>query len=1075
MPKISLLKFATTFLVWACFIFPVQSFAEIPLANVSGTVTGLDNDPLIGASVAVKGTTQGTLTDEQGKFSLNVPDDATTLVVSYLGYETQEVEIAGRSVVNVQLTAADAFLDEVVVTGYTSERRADILGSVEVIDTKDMLTAPAANLTGQLQGRASGVVVSNDSRPGQGAKVRIRGFTSFGSSNPLYIIDGVPTKDPSKINPNDIESVQVLKDATAASIYGARAAQGVIIITTRGGQNGALRLSYDGYYGTQTVPNSSIPEVLNTQEYVEYLRRNNGEGFIHPVFGSMANPSIPDRIVVSPGFKGGVPASDPRAADNLYDISDFGAAYQIMETSPGTNWFTAALRPAVIQNHQLTASGGSENSAYSFSLNYFGQEGMYENTDYNRYAARMNTSFTPKDWITIGENFQFLYDRNDGGSAGSGGRLGEQSPWAWAYRMVPYIPVFDINGGFGGNAVGESGNATNPIAVLTRDKNDFVERYKAFGNAFVEIRPLADLTIRSSFGIDFGYFFGRDITYRTYESSENTSITGLGTFSNYNLTWTWTNTATYAKTFGQHSIKLLAGAEAISFGGNGISVGTNTFDFEDPNFINLNTDQFATPSTSSSQPIPEKLASYFGRIDYILANKYLINATIRRDGTSKIFEDERYGIFPSVGVGWRLSEEGFFNDIGIFDDLKIRAGWGRMGSIDNVNAGNQFTLFGSNIGTSWYDINRTNNGAVVGYTPFRAGSLVTKWEQSETTNIGVDASLMQGKWDFSFNYFINNTIDLLVTKIKAPTEPQVLQPAINLGKMQNRGFEFSLTNRNSFGDFEYDATLLFTRYTNEVQDIDGNPETFFTRNASRLNNVVRTSVGLPVSYFWGYEIDGFFDTEGELSEVDQPGAVIGSWRYKDQNADGVINDADQVNLGSPHPDFITSLNLDLRYKNFDFNMFWFWNQGNQLFNYNKYFTDIRVFVGGVSPRVLNDGWTPENPNALLPRLAPGAESGYTSFTRSTPNSYYIEDGSYVRLRTAQLGYNFSPSVLSKLGMSNARLYVQGQNLLTITNYGGPDPDINISGANPGDDLKMGVDESGFPTTRQVLLGLSLSF
>ncbi|MEM6804343.1 MAG: hypothetical protein AAF696_23280 [Bacteroidota bacterium] len=295
--------------------------------------------------------------------------------------------------------------------------------------------------------------------------------------------------------------------------------------------------------------------------------------------------------------------------------------------------------------------------------------------------------------------------------------------------------------------------------------------------------------------------------------------------------------------------------------------------------------------------------------------------------------------------------------------------------------------------------------------------------------------------------------------------------------MQNRGFEFSLTNRNSFGDFEYDATLLFTRYTNEVQDIDGNPETFFVRNASRLNNVVRTSVGLPVSYFWGYEIDGFFDTEGELSEVDQPGAVIGSWRYKDQNADGVINDADQVQLGSPHPDFVTSLNVDLRYKNSDFNMFWFWfwNQGNELFNYNKYFTDIRVFVGGVSPRVLNDGWTPENTDALLPRLAPGAESGYTSFTRSTSNSYYIEDGSYVRLRTAQLGYNFSPSVLSKLGTSSARLYVQGQNLLTITNYGGPDPDINITGQNPGDDLKMGVDESGFPTTRQVLLGLSLSF
>ena len=884
MLKTKLLKLHMVLFAWMVCSIPLFAWANGPddnsaLARVSGSVSDESGEALVGATVLAKGTTSGVLTDANGRFELDVPNGVNVLVFSYLGYETQEIEIGGRSVIDVVMVGSDAYLDAVVVTGYTSERKADIIGSVEVINTEDMLSAPSANLTGQLQGRASGVVVGNDSRPGQGAKVRIRGFTSFGSSDPLYIIDGVPTTDPSKINPNDIESVQVLKDATAASIYGARAAQGVIIITTKGGTKGSLRLSYDGYYGTQTVPQSSVPDVLNTQEYLDYLKLNNGNDFIHPVFGQMSNATVPERIVVSPSFKGGVSASDPRANPDLYDISDFGAAYQIMETSAGTNWFEEVTRPAVIQNHQLTASGGSDISSYAFSLNYFGQESMYEHSDYNRYAARMNTSFTPKSWITVGENFQFIYDRNDGGSPGAGGRLGEQSPWAWAYRMVPYLPVYDIGGGFGGNAVGESGNATNPIAVVSRDKDDYQERYKAFGNAFAEINPLPGLTFRTSFGIDFGYFFGRDITYRTYESSENTSITGYGTNSNYNLTWTWTNTATYENTFGQNNIKLLAGTEAISFSGNGISVGTNTFDFEDPNFINLNTDQFATPSTSSNQPIPEKLASYFGRIDYIFADKYLFNATVRRDGTSKIFQDERFGIFPSLGVGWRLSEESFISSLGIFDDLKIRFGWGRMGSIRNVNAGNQFTLFGSNIGISWYDINRTNNGAVVGYTPYRSGSLTTKWEQSETTNIGLDGSVAQGKFVFSFNYFINNTIDLLVGRIKAPTEPQVFQPAINLGKMQNRGFEFSLTNRNNFGDFEYDATLLFTRYTNEVQDIDGNPETFFLRSASRLNNVVRTSVGQPVSYFWGYEIQGFFNSEAELSQVDQDGAVVGSWRY----------------------------------------------------------------------------------------------------------------------------------------------------------------------------------------------------
>ncbi|RMG25781.1 MAG: TonB-dependent receptor [Bacteroidetes bacterium] len=1059
-----------SFLLLCMLVWSVGALAQT--VQVTGTVTDEEGDPLVGATVLIQGTTTGVLTDAEGKFSINA-EKGTTLLISMVTYQPQTI-VVGDNTTNLSISLAPNTLDEVVVTGYTSERKADIVGSVSVINTKDMLSAPSANLTGQLQGRASGVVVSNDSRPGAGAKVRIRGFTSFGSSNPLYVIDGVPTKDPSKINPNDIESVQVLKDATAASIYGTRAAQGVIIITTKGGTQGDIQLSYDGYYGVQAVPKSAYPEVLNTQEYVEYLQKNNGPNFIHPVFGSMTNPTIPDRIVVSPTFKGGVSANDPRAADELYDISDFSRVYQIMETSPGTNWFDAALRPAIVQNHQVSARGGGEKGSYSFSMNYFGQEGMYEYTDYNRYAARMNTSFNPVKWLRVGENFQFLYDKGEG-SPGGGGTLGEGSPWAWAYRMVPYIPVYDIKGGFGGNAVGESGNATNPVAVLFRNKDDYFENYKAFGNAFAEIMPIEGLTLRTSFGIDFGYFFNRDITYRTYESSENTSITGYGTNSNYGLTWTWTNTAAYDRTFGDHNVKLLLGSEAISSNGNGIGVGTNTFDFEDPNFINLNTDQFSTPNAYSNQPIPSRLASLFGRVDYIFANKYLFNATIRRDGTSKIYKTERYGVFPSVGVGWRISEETFLRDVAFLDDLKLRFGWGQMGSIDNVSAGNQFTLFSSGVGFSNYDINRTNSSLAVGYTPYRAGSLTTRWEFSETTNIGLDASLFQGQWVFGLNYFINNTKDLLVSKVKNGLEPQVLQPAINLGRMQNKGFEFNLTNRKTFGDFSYDVTLLFTHYKNEVLDIDGNPETFFTRNASRLSNVVRTSVGEPVSYFWGYQIDGFFNSESEIQAVQQDGAVVGSWRFKDQNGDGKINDEDIVKLGSPHPDFVTSLNVDLRYKGFDFNMFWFWNQGNELYNYNKYFTDMRVFVGGVSKRVLYEGWTPENTNATLPRLAPGAESGYTSFIRSNSNDYFIEDGSYLRLRTMQLGYTLSPSILNKLMIDNARIYVQGQNILTITKYSGPDPDINITGQNPGDDLKMGVDESGFPTPRQWLLGLNITF
>ncbi len=1037
--------------------------------TVTGRITDDNGEGLPGVNVIIQGTTNGTVTDIDGNYRISLPDGGT-LVYSAVGFATQTIAPGARGVVDVQLDVDVQELTEVVVTGYSSERKADIIGSVAIIDTEELLSTPSANVAGQLQGRAAGVVVSDDGRPGNGAKVRIRGFTSFGQSNPLYIVDGVPTKDPSKINPNDIESVQVLKDATSASIYGARAAQGVIIITTKGGEKGSLKLNYDMYTGTQRVPQSSIPDMLDTEEYLEYLQRNNNADFIHPVFGPMSGASIPDRIVVSPGFKGGASSSDPRAATSNQDLSDYGAAYQVMETSPGTNWFEEVTRPGIIQNHQLSASGGTDASTYAFSLNYFGQEGIYKHTDYDRYSARMNTSFTPKDWISVGENFQFIYEQSTGTTT-----LGEGSPWAWAYRMVPYIPVYDAGGGFGGNAVGESGNATSPVAVLKRAEDDIRENYKLFGNAFVEIRPIEGLAIKSSYGIDYGNFFNKDYTYRTYESSENTSITGYNTSYTYNLRWTFTNVASYEKRLDQHFFKVMAGTEAIRFFGDGINVNTNTFDFEDPNFINLDTDQNASPVVGSNQPIPEALASYFGRVDYIFDDKYLFNATLRRDGTSKIYETERYGVFPAVGFGWRLSEEGFMSGLTWLDDFKIRAGWGQLGSIENVNAGNQFTLFSSNAGSSWYDINRQQTGSVPGYRPSRAGSLSTVWEFSETTNIGFDGSALQGQFDFGFNYFINNTNDLLVNRIKNGLEPQVNQPAINLGQMQNKGFEFDLTYRGNVGDLQYSTTVLFTRYTNEVIDIDGNDETTIFRNASRLNNVARTSVGQPVSHFWGYEIDGFFESTSDLNALEQDGAVIGSWRYKDQNGDGVINADDEVILGSPHPDFVTSFVVDLAYKGFDFNMFWIWNQGNELYNYNKYFTDLRVFVGGVSDRVLYDGWTPENPNGILPYLAPGEESGYTSFTRSTSNSYFVEDGSYLRLRTLQLGYTIPPSIMSNVGLGSARVYVQGQNLLTLTPYLGPDPDVNIQGQNPNDDLKMGVDESGFPASRQLIVGLNLSF
>jgi len=1057
--------------------FTLLLVALATAVSAQRTVTGMVTDdqtgePLIGANILVVGTSIGTVSDLDGSFTLDVPEDASQISISYTGYTSKTMDLGNSDVIDITMSAGST-LDEVIVTGYAKERKADIVGSVGVIDTKDALSTPSANLAQQLQGRAAGVTVSGDGAPGESAKVRIRGFTSFGNSNPLYVIDGVPTKNPGTINPLDIESMQVLKDATAASIYGARAAQGVIIITTKGGKSGQLRVSYDGYYGVTRVPENSKLDMIGTEEYLEYLQKINTPDFIHPVFGQMSNPTIPERIVVSPTFRGGVSANDPRADPSLYDISDFSSIYQIMETAQqGTNWFDEISQDAPIQSHQVTVSGGGDQGTFAASFNYFDQAGAIIETGYRRYAVRLNSTFTPKKWLRIGENIQIINERNSGNRT-----RGEGGAWGWAYRFVPYIPAFDIGGGYGGNAVGQSGNADNGVAFMQRNRFDFNRTWRVFGNMFAEIEPIEGLVVRTSYGIDFANTYNEGYTFKTYENSENTLITGYGTGNNNNLTWTWTNTASYARTFAEkHYFKVLVGTEAIDIGGEGLSVSTNTFDFEDPNFINLNTAQFPTPGVSSFAPIPERLFSFFGRVDYIFNDKYIFNATFRRDGTSKIAEDKRFGTFPAFGLGWRISAEPWMQGISWLDDLKVRGGWGQMGSIDNVNAGNQFTLFTAGVGSSFYDINRTQSTPVVGYRPQRQGSLETVWEFSETTNIGLDASFFGEKLNVIFDIYQNNTNDLLVNRVATGLEPTVFQPAINLGQMQNRGFDLSLNTRNRFGDFTFDFTWLTSVYRNEVTDIDGNPETFLSRGGNRISDIVRTQAGQPIASFWGYEIDPndrFFDTQAEVDALQQDGAIVGGLKFVDNNGDGIINSDDQTFIGSPHPDFVMSFNLEIGWKGFDASIFLIWNKGNELFNNVLIFTDLQQFVGGVSTRVTRQDWRPgaDNSNATHPILTEG-NAGYSTFTRSNSSSFFIGNGSFLRGRTAQIGYTLPQSLLSRINFTNLRVYVQAQNFFTITDYEGSDPDINIQG---GDDLTMGVDQGRFPSLAQYLVGLQFSF
>lgn len=1046
--------------------------------NVIGKVTNAtDNQPIAGATVAVKGNKNvATTTAADGTFSITVPAGNSILIISSVGFDEIQMDVNKTSNFTAALKTRTGSLNEVVVTGYSTQRKKDIIGAVAVVNIADLKSTPAANLGAQLQGRATGVTVSGSGAPGSPAVVRIRGFQSGGNNEPLYVIDGVPTSDPSLINPQDVESMQVLKDGTASAIYGTRAANGVVIITTKQGRSGRSVLSYETYIGTQQVTKGMRPEMLNNSEYIEYLKRSGATS--HPVFGTAPNFALPDYIINSSNFKGGVSASDPKANADLYSLDPL---YQILKTSPaGTDWFDAVLQNGLIQSHQVSATGGTDKATYSVGLNYFDQKGTIKLTNFKRYSVRANTSFKPTSWLRLGENLQVSYQTSLGGE-----QRGEGGAWSWAYRMVPYIPVYDIKGGFGGNGVGSSGNGSNPVANLIRDQDDKNLTTRLFGNVFAEIQPVKWVTLKTSFGADLWTNLSKDISRKTYERSENQGSTQLTEWTNNAIDWTWTNTATFQKTFGDHDVKVLVGAEAIRryFKQNN-AFGQN-FDLDNADFISLANAGTAAGDRDVNRGVAGEstvtIFSQFGRLDYAFRNRYLLNGTIRRDEASVFGENNRVGNFPSIGFGWRMSEEEFMKSVTWITDLKLRGGYGSVGSISNVGAFNAFNTFRTGPGFGNYDLNGTNTSAMLGYRANTLGNASTKWETTVSKNIGLDLSVLGGKWVFDLNVYQNDTKDLLIPRTRLPIEPLITQPAENIGTMRNTGIELSVTNKGVItGDLTYDVQVNFSRYKNELVKLNeaGAPNYY---GLDRFSNAIKIDQGLPLSTYWGYQIDGFYNTQDDVTKgvkINGGPGKIGTWKYKDLNGDGDITSADAGVIGNPHPKFQMGFNINLNYKQFDFSSFFFWNYGNDIYNYTKWYTDMRGFVGGVSKRVLYDSWTESNHNAKLPLLQDGFVVKGNIVTGES-NSYYIESGSYFRAKNIQIGYTLPTSLMNRLRLQKIRLYVQAQNLFTITKYTGADPDLSVQRAqrNAGSagDYILGVDQSGFPNPKQYLFGLNVTF
>jgi len=1049
--------------------------------RVSGRITdGADQTPLPGVNIVVKGTQLGVTTNAQGNFELTVPAGRDVLTISAIGYVPQEITIGNRSELSISLQADVRTLSEVIVTGYGTQRKKDITGAVTVVKASELTAVPAPNLTQALQGRAAGVMVGNDNSPGGGTMVRIRGFGTINNNSPLYIIDGVPTTGSlNNINPNDVESMQILKDASAASIYGARAANGVVIITTKKGKAGEPKITFDMYYGTQRP--GKFLDLLNSQELGDLFwesEKNVGRTPNHGQYGNGATPRIPDYI-----WPSGVMEGDPRVARDANgnfinytgDINDpeLGRTrFNITRANKeGTNWQDVIFNPAPIQNYQLGASGATDKANYAISFNHFNQQGIMVHTGYKRYTMRANTEFKFKNRFRIGENFSVSYDERVGQP---GGNNNESNPIMFAVRMHPLVPAYDVAGNFGGAKGANLGNARSPLAELARNKDNVTRGVALFGNAFAEADLAKGLTFRTSFGVEYNLFNTSAYTMRDIESAESRNANSLTVSNSYNNSWTWYNTLTYNRTFGNHTVNVLGGTEAVATFSQGFNATRSNFAFDDIDYRFLNAGSPLGLQNSGGGAIRTRLFSLFGKVNYSFKDFLLADFTLRRDGSSRFGAGNRYAMFPAASVGLRLTELGFMKSVSFLSDLKLRAGWGQTGNQNIPNVYNAYTLFEPRPEQNHYDIAGSRSSIVPGFDLVQFGNPNGKWETTTSTNIGFDASLLNNKLEVVFDWYVRKTTDML-NQVDIPrTQGVATVPFVNIGDMQNKGIDLSINYnvRSGNGDFRYTVGANFSTYRNKVLKINDDPNSIRFGFATRIPAMSATRVGMPIASFYGFFVDGIFQSEEAAKAAPQFGTYnrAGSFIFRDVNGDGRVTTADRDFIGSPHPDFTYGLNVNLGYKNWDLTLFGQGVYGNQIFNYVRYWTDFQVFQGNRSRRMLEDSWRPGKTDAKLPQLRS------TDATSQQVSSYFLENGSYLRMRNIQLGYTLPSSIQRRLGLGQTQIYIQGQNLFTFTRYTGLDPDINLrsSGAD-NQDIHMGVDEGAYPVARTILGGLRLSF
>jgi TonB-dependent starch-binding outer membrane protein SusC len=1063
--------------VFAIILFSTNAWAQS--REVSGTVTASeDNTTLPGASILIKGTATGTTTDADGRFTLTVPDNATVLQISSIGYLTREITVGTQTEINVALMADVQSLSEIVVVGYGTQKRKDVTGAISSVSSTLIEKVPVSSVDQSLQGRAAGVqITNNDASPGGNASVLVRGIGSLasGGNAPLYVVDGYPTTEGiNNINPNDIASIDVLKDASATAIYGVRAANGVVVITTKKGFKDKIQVSIDAYTAFQSKPKPY--DILNARDWAtlsNYVEANDASG----TYKGLPLWHTPDALTT-------------------------------------VDWQDAMYRQGVTQNYSLAIRGGTDKVQTAVSFGHYNQKGIVLGSYFKRYTVGLNLDYQAAKWLKSSTNIK--YTNQDASNPFGTGQL---------FNLVINPPTLDGGNSFTNQIKDGNGNYGfyNPLQanvfkfnnpVYTVETNQYENKnHYVLATSSLEAEIFDGLKLKTNAGINLTSFSGSFLQPQDTRANAQYPSAAI-TQANYHqnmrtaFEWLWENTLSYDKTFDKHTLNFIAGVSAQEttttlMGAGGIPPNNTTRDLAQVS--NLQFDQYGNGRSIAT------LASTFARLTYQYNDKYMITGTIRRDGSSKFGPKNKYGTFPSAAVGWRIKNEDFLKDVGFLDDLKLRGSWGRVGNQIPISLFQYQAWYVGNYAASYNGGGKDNFGYPFNKLYQNGTGLVQlanpdlKWETDEQTDIGVDAAFLNGRLTFSADWFTRDSKDFLLT-LAAPAQTGVNFMTRNVGSMNNKGIELALGyNGNLSSDFHFGANLTLTHIKNTLTSLTSGtdfvsnfgsgsqPVPGLASNTGATSGTVtltgqgwdefsRSYVGRSVGEFFGYKSLGIIQSQAQIDALNAaaPGGIYyraatkpGDRYFADINGDGKVDATDRVSIGSPMPKFFGGLNLDGTYKAFDFNLYFYGSFGNKILNYVE--SNLQTFqkrgsegVENVSVDYYNNYWTPDRPSDKYTR--PLANDDNT--LNSVPSDVWVENGSFVKLKAATIGYTVPSTLLTRAAITKLRVYVSSQNLFFITKYTGLDPEVGIQGGNA---TQNGVDNGTYPSTRTFTVGLNVTF